>query len=135
MIAVEVVGPGEAKLVHQSFAAFARRQAECPTGRYGFLEDVANGHKNGAEEDLQIRTALNLDEGHVLVQLQTGLLLFRVAKQIRHDGGVVLDALAQRNGDQLTAARLGIAQQRVRLEDHGVVAVFDVGNVATGQEQ
>ena len=101
VVTVEVGRPLEAELVHQLLAAVLSCQTERAAGRKWVLKDCADGGVDGAEEDLQVGRALDLDQGVELVHLHPCLLLLAVPQQVRQDGLVVGDVGTQRYCNRL----------------------------------
>lgn len=61
-----------------------RTLAQTATRRDGLLQDGAHGHVDGAEEQVNVLAAIDLDQRHELHQLHAHLVLFLVAQQVRH---------------------------------------------------
>lgn len=100
-LAAESLRPLETEFIHQGFTSLPCTLAQGPTWGYGLLQHRAYRRIHGAEEELKVRRALDLDQRVELVHLQSGVLLVRVAQEVRHDGLVVRDVGAQRDGDGL----------------------------------
>ena len=58
--AVEVLRPLEAEAIHDGLTAVAGLQAEAAARGQGFFQHRADRHVHGAEEELEVGTALNL---------------------------------------------------------------------------
>ena len=71
VVTVQVWRPLEAKLVHQLLAAILSSQTQGPAGGQRILEDGADGGVDCTQEDLEMRGALDLDQGEELVNLHT----------------------------------------------------------------
>lgn len=102
--ALQVFWPINMETVHDGLAAVARGHTQGPTGRYGRGHNGAHRRKYGAQEELQVVRTLDLHQRIVLLHLESRLVLPVLAQQIGHDGLVVCDAHAERNGDLLAAA-------------------------------
>ncbi|KAK2493776.1 hypothetical protein MC885_016331 [Smutsia gigantea] len=98
------IRPLEAELVHERLAALARALAEGAAGRQSLLQHCAHGRVHRAQKKLELCRALHLHQWVELVYLQARILLVRVAQQVGHDGLVVRDVRAQRDGDGLAVA-------------------------------
>lgn len=59
--AVEILGPVKAEPLHDGLAARLSGQTQSSTRGYRPVEDGADGHEHGAEEELQVRTAADFD--------------------------------------------------------------------------
>ena len=101
VVTVQVWRPLEPKLVHQLLAAVLSCQTERAAGRKWILKDCADRGVDGAEEDLQVGRALDLDQGVELVHLHPRLLLLAVPQQVGQDGLVVGDVGTQRYCNRL----------------------------------
>ena len=106
ILAAQALGPLEAEFVHERLAAVARGDAEFATGRDGVLQHRAHGRVHGAQEELQVFAALHFDEWEELVNFQPGVLLLLMIQQVGHNGHVVLDVIAQGDGDGFAAVVL-----------------------------
>ena len=81
--------------------------------------------------------ALDLDQGEELVHLHAGLLLLGVAQQVGHDGHVVLNVGAQRDGDRLTLA-VGHTRRSLgplKRLGPGLDLTITDGHITRGQDQ
>lgn len=73
--AVELGGPGELECVHDCLALGLDRLAERAAWHERFAEKGAHGDVDGAEEELEVWTAADLDEWEVGHCLLTGFVL------------------------------------------------------------
>lgn len=104
LVAFQVVRPLDLEPVHDGLATVARGDAQGPARRYGPLDDRAHGREHAAQEELQVVRTLDLHQRVVLLHLEAGLLLPRLAQYVGHDCLVVRDPHAERYGDRLAPA-------------------------------
>ncbi len=107
MFTSQSLWPLEAKLVHEGLAAVLCPLANGAAWRDGFLQNRAHWRIHGAQEELEFRRALYLDQRVKLVYFQPSILLVVVSNQIWHYGLVVSDVSAQGDGYGLTEAVVG----------------------------
>ena len=118
--AVKGLGPRGVKVTHFDLASLTGTLAERSTRRDGVRKDGADGGVHGAEEELDVGRAAELDEGGEGVHIVAGLLLVGVAHQVGVDGAVVGDALAHGDRDGLAEVVLGVVGiRRGRREPQG----------------
>lgn len=81
-------------------AASSRALADRTTGRQGFVEYRAHGGVHETQKETQIGTAADFDEGSVLMNVLSSVLLLLMFQQIRHHRRVVrqIEAEINRNG-------------------------------------
>ena len=101
-VAAHVLGPLEAELVHEALAAEAGARAHGAAGaNWPRVRAHADGRVEGAEEELELGGAVEVDERPELVRLQRRRLLARVPQLVGHGRLVVLQALAHGHADGL----------------------------------
>ena len=107
-VTLHPVRPGEAVLPHEGSAARPGSLAHAPARRQRFLVVLqADRGVHAAQEKLQVRGTLDLDQRPELVHLQSRLVLRVVVELVGHVGVVVADPLAQGHGDLLAGDLLG----------------------------
>ncbi len=100
-MAVQGCRPIEAELVHETLAAALGRLTQMTAWRNHVVHNGADGSVDSAEKELQVRTALDLDEREELVHFKTGVILVTVLQQVGIHRQVVGQARAQGNADRL----------------------------------
>src|SRR5262249_18012743 len=89
------------EFIHQIFAARSRRQTKRSTRRNRIFHNRAHWGVHGAQEELQIGTATNLDERVKLMHLKAAVVLFLMIHQVRKYRHFVLQVLTHRDRDRL----------------------------------
>ena len=107
-LAAHPLGPLEAVLAHERGAAALGPLAHGAAGRQRLaVVRQTDGGVHAAQEEEQVRGAVDAHQGPELVHLQAHLLLGVVVELVGHVGQVVDDALAHGHRDGLTHQVLG----------------------------
>lgn len=118
--------------------ALAGTLTETATGRDGLLQNGAHGHVDGAEEEMNVLTAVDFDQWHELHQFHAHLILFLVAQQIGHRGLVVPfpGTDLHRNGFALAVlALVGVIVRVLVVQCHAVYEIRFVRNETCAVDQ
>lgn len=99
--------PLEAKFIHEGFTALTCPLTNGSARWNGLLQDSAHRGIHRAEEEFELRGALDLHQRVELMDLQASILLAGMSQQIGHDRLVVCNVSAQRNGNRLAEAMVG----------------------------
>lgn len=105
--AIERLRPAKSEAVHHFLTTRTRTFTKRPARWYCPLDNCADRRVDSAQEKPKIRAAFHLDEWYELMHLLTGILLFLMVHQVRHDGFIIRDIHAEidRNGLATTVMR------------------------------
>lgn len=107
-VAAEFARPRDVIPRQDGFASVSRRLADGSARRYDLVSEPngADGNAEGAQVEDELGTAVQLDQGQELVEVETGVRLRRMVKEIRELGDVIRNPCTHLDPYRFTLCRV-----------------------------